>query len=136
MTYTAWRSDFFNRRDALQRRLEQSGLSSAEVVNYFNYDNMHTAEPDFCPLYALNTKCHDTPKLNCYLCACPHFICSDEPLFAYTYSVCSINSRHATTFTYDNCVHCDCAHCTLPHSTSVALKHYKDLNATDNLSSS
>ena len=136
MTYTAWRSDFFNRRDTLQRRLEQSGLSPAEVVSYFNYDNMRIAEPDFCPLYALNTKCHDMSKLNCYLCACPHFVCSDEPLFAYTYSVCSINSRHATTFTYDNCVHCECTHCTLPHSTSVALKHYKDLSATDNLPSS
>lgn len=60
-------------------------------------------------------------------------ICSDEPLFASTYSVCSISSRHAATFTHDNCTHCDCTHCTLPHSTSVALKHYKDLNATNNL---
>lgn len=135
MTYASWRTDFYSRRDILQRRLEQSGLLPIEVVNYFDYENMRTAEPSFCPLYELGTKCHATDKLNCYLCACPHFTCSDEPLFESTYSVCTINSRLAGEFTYDDCVHCDCTNCKLPHSISVALKHYKDLNAADNLSS-
>ena len=53
-------------------------LSDEEVIAYFKFENMVKKEPDFCPLYKDNKKCHDMKELNCYLCACPNFRFDDE----------------------------------------------------------
>ena len=132
MTYSEWYSQHHAKRITIQQKLEGWGLTPAQVIDYFSYDNMRVHEPSFCPLYAHSTKCHDIPSLNCYLCACPHFKCSDTPLHTTpdgqkVLSTCSINSRHATTFTVDNNSHCDCSSCTIPHTAKAALKHYEHL---------
>ena len=129
MTYTDWATKHLASRREIQGKLEAHGCSSEQVIDYFDFDNMVTHEPDFCPLYKTNTKCHETGRLNCYLCACPHFKCSDEPLETLVngdklFSLCTINSGNAGSFIVDKNVHCNCAACTIPHSTRAALKHY------------
>jgi Zn-finger protein len=132
MTYTEWAEAHKRKRINLQRKLEGWGLTREQVVDYFDYDNMVRNQPDFCPLYATKTKCHNTDNLNCYLCGCPYFKCSDEPLEIEhngnrIYSVCTIDSRFKRTFTYDGNIHCDCSHCTIPHSKTAALQHYEEI---------
>ena len=129
MTYTDWADKHLASRQEIQGELEAHGCSREQVIDYFDFDSMVVNEPDFCPLYKTNTKCHSTGKLNCYLCACPHFKCADEPLETRidgtkVFSVCMIASTKANTFNSDGNIHCDCSSCLVPHNTSVALKHY------------
>jgi len=131
VTYSSWATDHLKSRQAIQHKLEAKGLTPEQVVDYFNYDNMITHEPDFCPLYAQGKKCHDVNYLNCYLCACPHFNYSDDSLYQKgtksIFSECTINSRFASEFEYENNVHCNCAACTIPHTKKAALKAYEHL---------
>jgi len=129
MTYQSWAEDNAKKVKAIRNKLEKRGLSPSEVIDYFDYDNMREKEPNHCGLYKDNIKCHDMENLNCYLCACPHFISNDN--FPYKeeknlkyYSKCKINSRFAKDFVYNNDVHCDCAGCTIPHLKGTALKYY------------
>jgi Zn-finger protein len=133
MTYTEWSNQHTQKRSSLQRKLEGWGLTKEQVIDYFNYDNMVKNQPDFCPLYKSNTKCHDIDNLNCYLCGCPYFECSDEPLETRldgnkVFSTCTINSKFSNVFSYDNSTHCDCSNCTIPHTKAAALQHYETLS--------
>ncbi len=71
MTYHDWFVQHAKKHREIVSRLEH--LSDEEVIAYFRYGNMVVHEPDFCPLYARGTRCHEMEDLNCYLCACPHF---------------------------------------------------------------
>jgi hypothetical protein len=73
MSYTSWSREHGNKHKALVEKLQAKSLSKEEVVDYFDFDIMVKAEPDFCYLYADKKKCHDLKHLNCYLCACPLF---------------------------------------------------------------
>ena len=107
------------------------GRTPEEVVDYFSYDNMQKMEPDFCPLYAMDKKCHDMENLNCLYCACPHFRYSDDSPIEISedgisiMSVCDINSRFAGAFNFEDKQSCDCSKCHVPHRTSFALKQIK-----------
>jgi hypothetical protein len=86
-------------------------------------------EPDFCPLYAKNKKCHDIEALNCYLCACPNFRFDDEgfetieekPLKSY----CNIDSDDGERFYGKDAIHQNCTKCSIPHSEAYIERLFK-----------
>lgn len=69
---------FKTRRIACKCNEKLEGNTKQEIIEYFRFENMVKNEPDFCPLYKDNKKCHDMEDLNCYLCACPHFRFDDN----------------------------------------------------------
>jgi len=130
MTYAEWQLAHHTKRSNLQRKLESWGLTPEQVIEYFQYSNMRKHQTSFCALYDDDTPCHDTVSLNCYLCACPHFVVHD-PAFEVQdqriHSGCSINSKFAEIFVVDSNAHCDCSRCTVPHTKQAALQHYEKL---------
>ena len=96
-----------------------SHLKDEEIIEYFDFDNMVKNEPDFCPLYKDNKKCHDMEKLNCYLCACPLFRLDKQK------SYCEIDSKFGSTIeSKDGFIHQNCSNCTIPHKTSYVKKNF------------
>jgi len=126
MTYLEWFEAHAKKHEAIMETLTH--LSDEEVIDYFVYENMQQKHPDFCPLYADNTKCHDMDELNCYFCACMHFRFSDAGLTkerAKTrYSLCSIEAKEACDFVSDEAIHLDCSGCLIPHKKSVVKKYF------------
>ncbi|HIQ46948.1 MAG TPA: hypothetical protein EYH57_04925 [Sulfurovum sp.] len=120
MTYSEWFYEHGNKHKEIMERLTH--LSADEVITYFRFDNMVKNEPDFCPLYKENKKCHDIPELNCYLCACPNFKFRDNGFSKrgdkMLFSVCSINSKEGGQFISDDAIHQDCSKCFIPHYES------------------
>ncbi|MBV5335097.1 MAG: hypothetical protein JZU49_04755 [Sulfuricurvum sp.] len=117
MTYKQWFETHAYKHRVIMDKLTH--LSDAEVIAYFRFENMVQHEPNFCPLYAEHTKCHDTEELNCYLCACPNFRFNDEG-FAHEegktlFSTCSIDSLDGDRFSTDTAIHQNCAGCLVPH---------------------
>lgn len=130
MTFNEWVSDHDQKLWAVLEKLKD--YSAEEIVDYFDFENMKEQEPDFCPLYEMNTKCHNVEKLNCLFCACPFFDYSDnEPLGISedkkVMSHCNINSRFSSTYEFENNVQCDCSNCTIPHTDQFAKSYIKTL---------
>lgn len=122
MTYKEWETSHELKLNTVLKKL--SGVSIANTIEYFNFSNMLVMEPDFCPLYKTNTKCHDIEDLNCFFCACPHFKSSDsEPFYmnnnVAVMSICSINAKQAGSFISGNIQQCDCSSCHIPHTKQV-----------------
>lgn len=130
MTYREWFDAHAKRHKALVDKLLAKGMDKAEIIDYFDFDNMVEAEPDFCPLYAEQKKCHPIEKLNCYLCACPNFRFNDGGLpkeftspsssilhspSSIVYSTCSIDSKEGKPGVFGNAIHQDCSGCGVPH---------------------
>ena len=131
MTFKEWELSHNAKVDVILAKLK--GKGDIEIVEYFDYDNMAKEENDFCPLYDMGTKCHETDKpFNCYLCGCPYFKQSDDTPFYTTedeikvMSICSINAKHAGTFIQDGLQQCDCTGCLIPHNPKLALKYLKE----------
>ncbi len=124
MSYKQWFDTHAAKHRVIMGKL--SHLSDAEVIEYFRFENMVQNEPNFCPLYAENKKCHNTEELNCYLCACPHFRFSDAGLSSEggrtLFSTCSIESPDGDHFITDTAIHQNCAGCLIPHAESYILK--------------
>lgn len=124
MTYTQWLSLHVKKHKAIMQKLKN--LSKKEVVEYFAYENMKKNEPDFCPLYAQNKKCHEMEELNCYLCACLHFRFCDEGVQKVEdkmlFSFCEIDSKNGKVFESEKAIHQDCSSCTLPHTKKFIFK--------------
>jgi len=124
MTYSEWSAGHSKKVAAVYGSLRDK--SPEAVYQYFMYDNMRKNEPDFCPLYRSNTRCHDMKNLNCFQCACPHFKVVDNPapdIQGYiTESICTINSRFSAVFTTGLIKHCDCSKCDIPHTRPSTLK--------------
>jgi len=124
MTYEVW---FRTHGEKHRRILEKcTTLKDEEIIAYFRFENMVEKEPDFCPLYAENKKCHPMKVLNCYLCACPYFRFNDEGLFTKEgctyYSSCSIDAKEGKYFISDTTAHQDCSNCLLPHKEDFIRK--------------
>jgi len=104
-------------------------FSDEEVIAYFRFENMVEKEPDFCPLYTENKKCHNMEVLNCYLCACPYFRFDDNGLHEDNgkihYSTCSIDAKKGEKFVSGNIVHQSCNSCLLPHRESFIKKVFE-----------
>jgi len=104
-------------------------FSDDEVILYFRFENMVKNEPDFCPLYKSNRKCHNIENLNCYLCACPNFRFDDngfkkvknKTLFSY----CAIDSKNGREATSANAIHQDCSLCHIPHREDFIKRVFK-----------
>ena len=62
MGYESWLTAHTKKHSGIVGRL--SGLDTDEILEYFLYENMIKNEPDFCPLYQKNKKCHDIEGLN------------------------------------------------------------------------
>lgn len=124
MTYTSWFYAHGEKHKAIMAKLTQ--LSDEEAIHYFRFENMIEKEPDFCPLYADNKRCHDMKELNCYLCACPNFRFDDKGLKQIEekilYSTCNIDSKDGGQFISDDAIHQNCAGCRVPHHEAYIKK--------------
>ena len=127
MTYEEW----FLKQGELHANVMKKLINKTneEVIEYFKFENMVKNEPDFCPLYKDNKKCHDMEDLNCYLCACPNFRFKDEG-FSKTedgktlYSVCSINSKDGDQYIGEDYIHQNCSGCVVPHRAKYIKNHF------------
>jgi len=126
LTYNEWFEAHATRHKNIIKKLEN--LSDEELIKYFRFDNMVKNEPDFCPLYKDNKKCHDYEKLNCYLCACPNFRFKDEGFKKVEektlYSYCGIDSKDGAQYIGDDYIHQNCAGCLVPHKESYIKKYF------------
>ncbi len=126
MSYSTWFYAHGAKHKAIMQKL--SHLSEDEVILYFRFDNMVVKEPDFCPLYKENKKCHDLKELNCYLCACPNFRFKEEGFHTREgktlYSTCSIASKEGKQFIMEDAIHQDCSRCSVPHHESYIKRHF------------
>lgn len=116
MSYSDWRKSHTAKLVSLIESLPP--LTVPALIDYFAYDHMRTAHPDFCELYPSATKCHSNPSLNCLFCACPHFQLHNPPVDSdgtKCLSSCSIGSTKSKQFTVNSSSHCDCSDCFLPH---------------------
>ncbi len=124
MSYKEWFDNHAKKHKKIVDKLLACNMDEDEIIEYFCYENMAKKEPDFCPLYKQNKKCHDMKELNCYLCACPNFRFDDEGLGIYNehklLSKCIINN--GSTIAYDGKIHHDCSPCTVPHHKSFVKK--------------
>lgn len=120
MTYHEWFEAHAARHAKIMQKLE--GSSDEEVIAYFAWENLSKAEPDFCPLFAQNKKCHDMEDLNCYLCGCPEFRFDDSA--PYIQSRCAIDARGGRQIEIAGRVHQDCSGCLVPHRKGYIRKHF------------
>lgn len=117
MSYQSWHQEHALKHKKLLKKL--SHLRDDEIIEYFDFHNMVKNEPDFCPLYKDNKKCHDMENLNCYLCACPNFRVGEIS------STCAIKSKDGGSITApDGFIHQDCSKCTVPHSVEYIKKNF------------
>jgi len=117
MSYKKWFDEHAKKHQIIMDKLTH--LNDKEVIEYFRFENMVENEPNFCPLYKENKKCHDTQKLNCYLCACPNFRFNENG-FAKEgkmtlFSKCDIKSPEGDRFISENAIHQNCSGCIVPH---------------------
>jgi hypothetical protein len=117
MSYKSWIESHAIKHKEIMDRLEH--LSDDEVIEYFRFENMVEKEPDFCPLYKDNKKCHDIDELNCYLCACPNFRVGDKK------SYCDIDSKYGGSIeAKDGYIHQDCSGCSIPHGVFYTKRNF------------
>jgi len=128
MSYTKWFQAQGERHRNVVEKLLLKNFSKDEIIEYFAFENMVKDEPDFCPLYADNRKCHDYEALNCYLCACPNFRFSDEGIAKEDdktlFSTCSIDSKDGKRFIGEGAIHQDCSGCIVPHREKYIEEHF------------
>jgi len=126
MSYKSWFEKHGKKHKEIIKKL--SHLSDEEIIEYFKFENMVKNEPDFCPLYAKNKKCHDIEELNCYLCACPNFRFDDNGLGSVgekiVYSKCSIDSKDGERFESKDAIHQNCSNCLVPHYRGYIEKNF------------
>jgi len=117
MGYSEWFEAHGQKHAAIMAKLIH--LSDEAVIAYFRFENMVKQEPDFCPLYKENKKCHDMEELNCYLCACPNFRFDDKGFEEVNgkslKSYCAIDSKDGDVFEGEDALHQNCSGCTVPH---------------------
>ena len=126
MTYEEWFLNQAKLHETIMKKLENR--TADEIVEYFKYENMKINEPDFCPLYTLNKKCHEMENLNCYLCACPNFRFKDDGFELQDgktlYSKCGINSKDGSQYIGENYIHQNCSGCIVPHRDKYIKNHF------------
>lgn len=126
MPYLKWFYKHANKHQEILAKL--SYLSDDAIIEYFDFGNMVINEPDFCPLYTKNQKCHDIKELNCYLCACPNFRFRDEGFEIKdqktVFSRCEIDSKDGILCQIADAIHQNCSNCLVPHSKEYIKKHF------------
>lgn len=128
MSYTSWFEEHAQKHKIIVDKLLNKEFDKEQIIEYFDFDNMVKEEPDFCPLYVDNKKCHDMESLNCYLCACPNFRFDDEGIKKVEentqYSFCGIDSKDGSQGVYGDKIHQDCSKCGIPHRKSYVQKYF------------
>lgn len=128
MSYAQWFDEHAKKHALIIEKLLKKSMTKEEIIAYFDFDSMVKNEPDFCPLYADNKKCHDMDNLNCYACACPNFRFSDAGIDKVDdktlYSQCSIQSKDGKQYISEDAIHQDCSGCTVPHTVSYVNNHF------------
>lgn len=131
MSYSEWFQSHGQKHAEIMTRLKKQGLNQDAIIAYFDFDSMVRNEPDFCPLYAENKKCHTMEKLNCFLCACPLFRFQDSGIRISegktVMSECSIDSKKGKQFIYGDQIHQDCSECLIPHKVHYIRQHSEDV---------
>ncbi len=126
MSYSSWFQAHGEKHKKIIEKLTH--LNDDELIEYFRFDNMVKNEPDFCPLYEKNKKCHDNEELNCYFCACPNFRFKDEGFKKIEertlFSTCGIDSKDGSQYISDTAIHQNCAGCFVPHSEAYIKKYF------------
>ena len=127
MTYEEWFIQQGNLHANVMKKLTDKSVD--EVIEYFKFENMVKNEPDFCPLYKDNKKCHDMEDLNCYLCACPNFRFKMEgfektPDGKTLFFVCNIKSRDGSQYIGEDYIHQNCSGCIVPHRAKYIKKNF------------
>ena len=124
MKYIQWYNEHSMKHKAIVEQLKDKNTD--EIIEYFDYENMRIKHPDFCPLYALNSKCHDMKDLNCYMCGCQHFRFNGGGIKIkenrVVYSLCS--KGLGQSFESGAAIHQDCSSCTLPHKKEFVKKNF------------
>ena len=128
MSYTQWFEDHANKHKQIVSKLQKKNYTKEQIIEYFDFDSMVKEEPDFCPLYKDNKKCHDMESLNCYLCACPNFRFKDEGIKQVgentQFSFCDIESKDGRQGVYGDAIHQDCSKCGVPHHKTYVEKNF------------
>jgi hypothetical protein len=128
MSYTSWFDAHAAKHKKIVQKLQKQEFTKEQIIDYFDFENMVKAEPEFCPLYAEHKKCHEMESLNCYLCACPNFRFKDDGLQKIEdktqYSFCDIDSKDGAQGIYGQAIHQDCSKCSVPHHRSYVEKHF------------
>jgi len=128
MSYTKWFDKHAKKHQVIIKKLLAKNYTKAQIIEYFDFENMCLQEEDFCPLYKDHKKCHDMQTLNCYLCACPNFRFKDEGIEKIDektqYSLCNIDSKDGRQGVYGDVIHQDCSKCNVPHHLSYVEKHF------------
>ena len=126
MSYKEWFDNHAKKHKKIVDKLLACNMDEDEIIEYFCYENMAKKEPDFCPLYKQNKKCHDMKELNCYLCACPHFRFDDDGLDTYNgvkvLSKCEINN--GAKIKSGEVIHHNCSTCSVPHHKHFVKKNF------------
>ncbi len=126
MSYKSWFQSHGKKHKEIVDRL--SHLNENELIEYFRYENMVKKEPNFCPLYKENKKCHNMENLNCYLCACPNFRFDDNGFEKIEkrmlFSRCNIDSKDGTQYKSEEAIHQNCVGCSVPHHESYIKKNF------------
>jgi hypothetical protein len=126
MSYGSWFQAHGEKHKKIIEKLNH--LSDAALIDYFKFDNMVQNEPNFCPLYSDNKKCHDHRELNCYFCACPNFRFKDEGFEQQVektlFSTCGIDSKDGSQYISDKAIHQNCSGCFIPHSEAYIKKYF------------
>ncbi|MDD5405847.1 MAG: hypothetical protein PHE73_02760 [Sulfurovaceae bacterium] len=124
MTYANWLNTHFIKHKAIMEQLVYKNID--EIIEYFDYENMRLKHPEFCPLYATNSKCHYMKNLNCYMCGCPYFRFNDDGIETkenrMVYSICT--KGLGELFESENAIHQDCSNCILPHTKDFIRNHF------------
>ncbi len=121
MTYLEWFENHSKKHSQIIKKLK--GRSKEEIIEYFKFENMVKNEPDFCPLYQKNRKCHDLEYLNCYFCGCPYFRFLPNATKGKV-SYCSINAKQGTTSKSKGKIHQNCSFCNIPHTKEFVYKMF------------
>jgi len=126
MGYSEWFNKHANKHKIIVEKLLLKNKTKEEIIEYFDFESMVENEPDFCPLYKDNKKCHDMENLNCYLCACPNFRFNDEGLGTYNeYKILSkCDIQNGEEFMGNGVIHQDCSKCTVPHHKAYVEKNF------------
>lgn len=128
MSYKSWFDQHAAKHKIIVDKLLAKEFTKEQIIEYFDFETMVKEEPDFCPLYAENKKCHEMETLNCYLCACPNFRFDDKGIKKVDentqYSFCAIESKDGMQGVYGDKIHQDCSKCTVPHHKSYIEKNF------------
>lgn len=128
MSYIDWFNEHADKHKVVVTKLLAQNYTKEKIIAYFDFDSMVKNEPDFCPLYKDNKKCHDMESLNCYLCSCPNFRFKDEGIQKIDektqYSICGIESKDGSQGVYGESIHQDCSKCGVPHHKAYVEKNF------------